>query len=227
MNKKLILSVAIIVMVLAASLGATYAWFTAQSEPVENVFTAGTVIIDVNEQWQYGDEGLENWNPGDCTPKEIKLIYSGSKKAFIRMQIEESWTFTSETGIAVEETNERNISNVHWFINKGTEASPDWVEWNVDGKWKYHDGWWYYSGDDDTYSTEIADGITINSIAGEEKEIIIVARVCLDGPETGNDYQGATYKVKVLFQAIQASHEDQWNWDEVDFATGLVDESSE
>jgi predicted ribosomally synthesized peptide with SipW-like signal peptide len=231
MNKKIILSVFIIVMVIAASLGATYAWFTDQSAPVENVFTAGTVILDADEEWEFGEEGLKNWNPGDCTPKLIKLKYEGSKKAFIRMQITETWVDADEQEMEDSPWFDRDVPNIEWKINTGTEEEPVWEDWNVDGKWLYYDGWWYYNGDDDTYSTEIGDEgeeFTINSISGVEdledaEEIIIVARVCLDGPETGNDYQGATYTLKVLFQAIQASHNDVWEWDEIDFETGLVE----
>ena len=231
MNKKIILSVFIIVMVIAASLGATYAWFTDQSAPVENVFTAGTVILDADEEWEFGEEGLKNWNPGDCTPKLIKLKYEGSKKAFIRMQITETWVDADEQEMEDSPWFDRDVPNIEWKINTGTEEEPVWEDWNVDGKWLYYDGWWYYNGDDDTCSTEIGDEgeeFTINSISGVEdledaEEIIIVARVCLDGPETGNDYQGATYTLKVLFQAIQASHNDVWEWDEIDFETGLVE----
>ena len=236
MNKKIILSVFIIVMVIAASLGATYAWFTDQSAPVENVFTAGTVIIDADEQWEYGEEGLKNWNPGDCTPKLIKLIYQGSKKAFIRMQITETWVDAEGEPMEDSPWFDREVPNIEWKINTGTEQDPVWEDWNVDGKWLYYDddpgddegGWWYFIGDDETYDTVVG-GTTIYSISGVEdpedaEEIIIVAQVCLDGPGTDNDYQGATYTLNVLFQAIQASHNDVWDWDEIDFETGLVNE---
>jgi hypothetical protein len=57
---------------------------------------------------------------------------------------------------------------------------------------------------------------------------MIVGLVCLDGPNTDNEYQGARYTINATFQAIQASHEfdttnepNGWEWDEVNFETGL------
>jgi predicted ribosomally synthesized peptide with SipW-like signal peptide len=224
MKKKIILSTLVILVVLAASLGATFAWFTDQSEEIENVFTAGTVSLNAGEEWAYGT-GLENWNPGDCTDKEIYLEYTGSKKAFLRMQIEEAWQLVDPdwdgTGdvqyLEAVEYFGRDALNVDWKANG--------VDWNDAGEWVYFDGWWYYNGDDDTY-THVVDGQTLNAVSGDQdpiEKITIITQVCLNGPDTGNDYQGAKYTLEVVFQAIQASHSEDWQWDNVDFETGLVE----
>ncbi len=237
-KNKILFSTLIILVVMAASLGATFAWFTDQSEEIENVFTAGTVSLNAGEEWAYGT-GLENWNPGDCTDKEIYLEYTGSKKAFLRMQIEEIWVDTEdENGDGT--WYDRSVPNVDWKINKGTEADPDWQDWNVDGKWFYHDadpsdgegGWWYYDGDYDGVDAELythtIGGESFKAVSGlAEGEtpdtITIIAQVCLNGPLTGNTYQGAKYTLEVVFQAIQASHSEDWQWENVNFETGLVE----
>jgi predicted ribosomally synthesized peptide with SipW-like signal peptide len=271
MRRKVILSALVILVVIAASLGATMAWFTDQSDPVENVFTAGTVSIDAGEQWFYGDNALENWNPGDCTPKFVNVHYTGSKRAFLRMQIVETWSDVDGQS-AAESTYAHDFENIKWFTYKGNQQisdiynesdgqwklpnpyttfkdwadnSSDWEEFDLTGDWlDGGDDWWYYTGgteNDPNFQTTI-NGDTIGAIkppdltaapqflgdpiarvdaTGNPVPFYLVGAVCLDGLKTGNEYQGATYTMSFVFQAIQASHNDAWNWDNVDFETGL------
>jgi predicted ribosomally synthesized peptide with SipW-like signal peptide len=267
MRRKVILSALVILVVIAASLGATMAWFTDQSDPVENVFTAGTVSIDAGEQWFYGDNALENWNPGDCTPKFVNVHYTGSKRAFLRMQIVETWSDVDGQSAAAF-TYEHDFDNIKWYVytgsvdaanfpyslfdeNTGNWISPpdftstDWEVFNLNDDWIYGgDDWWYYTGGTETdpnFQTTISE-TTISAIkppdltaspvflgdpiaqvdtSGNPVPFYLVGAVCLDGPLTGNQYQGATYTMSFVFQAIQASHNDAWNWDNVDFETGL------
>ncbi len=240
MKKKVYLSVAILLLAVAIVGGATMAWFTAEASITDNVFTAGTVVLNAEDSW-FQNESLEvnNWNPGDCSPKMVTVTYEGSKRAFLRMQIEETWVLTDGSG-GFESPTEyvyRDAPNVDWKIYTGTiEAykSIDWAtyiyveshweDWNAAGKWKYHADWWYYDGDDATTTTLVGTH-TIHAISGvdpaPETTVMIIGRVCLDGPGTDNNYQGAQYTISATFQAIQASHADEWNWDDVDFETGL------
>lgn len=254
MKKKILVSTLIILVVVAVSLGATMAWFTDQSDPIENVFTAGTVSINANEQWQYGDAGLINWNPGDCTPKFVSVKYEGSKRAFLRMQIVETWDGLKGQSPSLTTYN-HDFANIKWlayvggaapetlFNNAGWilpsphttfkqwAASSDWEEFNITDDWMDGgDGWWYYKGGTGDITTTI-NGEDINSIqppvpnatpaiTGDPiavNPLYLVGAVCLDGPLTDNDYQGATYTMNFIFQAIQATHEggaDGWNWNQ-------------
>jgi predicted ribosomally synthesized peptide with SipW-like signal peptide len=252
MNKRTILSVAIIVLVFAAIGGATMAWFTDEAVVDPNVFTAGTVILDAEDSWydETNPISVDNWNPGDCTPKMVTVTYEGSKRAFLRMQIMETWAMSDgqEGFLTATEYFEQDAPNVEWKIYTGTveqyklidwnaykpkDNPNDWKDWNFDGKWKYHassaddgKGWWYYDGDDTSLTTDVGTH-TINAISGvtdpgTETTIMIIGLVCLDGPGTSNDYQGAKYTISATFQAIQASHADEWNWENVNFETGLV-----
>ncbi len=229
MKGKIVLSMLVVLFVIAASLGATMAWFTAEADTPENVFQAGTVSLSVEDSWFDQDgtliEGMEvdNWNPGDCDPKEISIEYTGTKKAFLRMQIEEKWVNTSNEDDVTWQGGsatwyDRNVPNVDW---KDDSDNGD-NDWNADGKWVFDDGWWYYSGDDAEYTHEV-DGQMLNAVSGNQdpiETISILTQVCLKGPETGNEYQGASYSIGVTFQAIQASHSDDWQWSDIDFVTG-------
>ncbi len=81
--------ISLLVLSLAALLiiGGTMAWFTATAEPVTNQFTAGTVEIEIIDVYNE----VDNWNPGDCTSKEVGLKYTGSKKAYVRVKFDVAW----------------------------------------------------------------------------------------------------------------------------------------
>jgi len=211
MNKKVLVSFAVIIFVIASVTGATMAWFTAEASIDENVFQAGSVRLSENDVFDHPNNTLENWNPGDCEDKLITIEYTGSKQAFLRMQIEEEWSGITGDSSGLNGTyTERDAPNVTW---------EDWD----DSNWVYVDGWWYYnSGDEDNKSTTV-NGNTIYAVDASfnENPITIVTEVCLDGWDTGNDFQDAQYTINAKFQAIQASHSDQWDWDNVNFETGL------
>ncbi len=216
MKKKILVSTLIILVVVAASLGATMAWFTDQSDPIENTFTAGTVEIKADESWAVGHTH-RNWNPGDCTGKEIKVRVVGTKRVFIRADIEEKWfnlkaldlngnvlldsmgnpVLASPTSYVYYDG--RTAPNIKWQIKKTDLANPSefvYADWPAN-QWQQVGSHWYYSGIL-TPSGSIPAGIS---------EILVTSRVCLDGPGTSNAYQGASYKLNIDFEAIQVTHE--------------------
>lgn len=75
----------IILFVLAASLGATMAWFTDEAEVPANVFTAGTVEISADETFVSNVEKMSNVNPGDCFVKCFEIENTGSKTIEVRL----------------------------------------------------------------------------------------------------------------------------------------------
>ena len=85
MKAKILLSMLIIMFVLAASLGATMAWFTAEAEVPANVFTAGTVEISAEETFVSNVEKMGNVNPGDCFVKCFEIENTGSKMIEVRL----------------------------------------------------------------------------------------------------------------------------------------------
>lgn len=219
MKAKLILSMLVILIAIVATVGGTMAWFTAEEEITPNVFTAGTVTLTAYDSWVDGEDNeIDNWNPGDCSDKTVKVTYKGTKRAFLRMLVEETWEDTdSEDGA----WNDRAVPNVEWKV-PDPNSPGDYIEWNDPAKWYLGaDDFWYYDGDDTETSFELdlkAGGSqTIHALLGNydghtSDEIIIMTKVCLDGLSTDNAYQGATYTVAIKFQAIQASHYGEWEW---------------
>ncbi|MDZ4132418.1 MAG: TasA family protein, partial [Dethiobacteria bacterium] len=89
---KIFMSLAIVILAVALIGGATLAWFTAATDPIENVFVAGTV--DIEAGWQSGFVKLieENWNPGDCSDLGLCVINEGTKAVKIRAKFDGFWT---------------------------------------------------------------------------------------------------------------------------------------
>ncbi len=89
---KILMSLAVVVLAVALIGGATLAWFTAATDPIENVFVAGTV--DIEAGWQSGYEKLVegNWNPGDSSSLGLCVINQGTKAVKLRAQFKGYWT---------------------------------------------------------------------------------------------------------------------------------------
>ena len=96
-KRKWILGSAMILVVILVA-GGTLAWFTATADPVVNEFTAGTVILTVNECFNECDAW--NVNPGDRIQKHVKFCNDGTKRMFVRVQLEEA--MFSSTGAPLE-----------------------------------------------------------------------------------------------------------------------------
>ncbi len=92
MNRRTILSVAIILLAVASVGGATMAWFT-DSVDLDNTFTAGTLTIDGSDYWIGHTQGeiWENVNPGDCKDKVFTINNTGSKFVLIRFSMSGEW----------------------------------------------------------------------------------------------------------------------------------------
>lgn len=209
MNKRIFLSILVIMMALAAMGGATVAWFTAESEELTNEFTAGTVTIEANESGTYSDP-VENWNPGDEDDKNITVEVTGSKTVYLRAHLTEGWedlqwiTGIDDGGRDIDWTVEAEGGEGEYTILRHLWGNdlPNRVNWFIDGdvwpddEWHYLDGYWYYIGE------EATDGVL-----DPEAVVTFLSRVGLKGAETGNEYQGAKYTINVTFEAIQTTHE--------------------
>ncbi len=183
MKKKVLIILA--VLTLSALLAAgTWAWFTAQADPVTNTFTAGTVAIELHDEFAEG--GIDNWNPGDCTNKVIYVENTGSKAARVRVRLTMAWYDGEEEEFGLSTDN----------VDLGDLGEG----WTLD-----EDGWYYYE--------PALEGTKAGSDNAKTSKLI--EKVCLDGPSTGNEYQGKTLQIKVEAQAIQASNNATWeDWTE-------------
>ncbi len=111
---KLFISLAVIVMAVALVGGATMAWFTSATDPIENVFTAGTVEIEADYQSDFGKLITENWNPGDCDKTEICVINEGSKAVQLRAKFEGGWVPGSQKMLVLYHDKGVQLLSLDW-----------------------------------------------------------------------------------------------------------------
>lgn len=189
MKKKIILSILVILFVAATSLGATMAWFTAEDSITDNVFTAGTLMIeaDENEFWDTGS--VENWNPGDCEDKDVTVEVTGSKTAYLRMKIVDGWYMKNESNEWVSWT--PSIDPIEFKVNGVVVTFPS-ANWVKIGDWYY-----YINQSDVENKGRLMPGDIIT----------VVSKVCLNGPLADNQFQGKQYRLAFEFEAIQTTNE--------------------
>ncbi|MCF6465841.1 TasA family protein [Clostridium sp. Cult2] len=114
MRKKTIIISSIIALSVLLIVG-TMAWFS-DTKVATNLFTAGTVEIEVNE---HGFEDLDNINPGDEKTKNVSVKSIGTKRSYVRVALIPQWNpINLSTDVVILNTNE-----------------DDWV---------YENGWYYY-----------------------------------------------------------------------------------
>lgn len=107
-----------IMLALLLVAGGTLAWFTASADPVNNNFTAGTLKIELIDEF----EGADNVNPGDCYDKIVYVKNNGTKKAMVRIKAK-----------FLVEGNEVTFADLGGVI--GIDLLNGWV---------HHNGYYYY-----------------------------------------------------------------------------------
>lgn len=122
-NKVMIGTMLLLVVLLIG--GGTFAWFTAQAEPVVNEFTAGTVEIELIDCF----EGAPNVNPGDCYWKAIYVKNTGTKRAYIRIKADAVFDGGQSTDV----------------LSYGINNPINWGPFNLLPGWEYEDGYFYYN----------------------------------------------------------------------------------
>lgn len=177
----------------------TMAWFT-DSEEVTNTFTAGTVDIELHDKDVEGDDFVDkvNVNPGDEYDKMVYVENIGSKCAYVRVKLTPEFENLNEE--YEDELPEDIFSVVEWGVENGDGElviSDEWIRGEEDEE---DDGIWYY------YEDCIC--------PGEDAETTnLIEKIRFKGSEMTNAYQGATFRLKVEADAVQASHEayeDVW-----------------
>ena len=195
LQRKMLMSIASVLVLVALIAGATMAWFT-DSETVAATFTAGTVDVGINEPTD-----IDIVNPGDIInfgaeedseylyedgqgsyDRVLQITYEGSKAAYVRVLVDAKWA---------EDLSSENLSL------EGVEESP-WVlqDEMVDGKYVFLlDGILNGSGED-FGDYDLAEVQNVPFI------------VTIDGAGTGNDYQGVALDMEFEVQAVQAANVD-------------------
>lgn len=206
LQRKMIMSIASVLVLVALIAGATMAWFT-DSETVAATFTAGTVNVGINDPTdlpivnpgdiiKFGelkDAGYYH-NPGTAGNEDtgagilpqggydriLKIEYTGTKAAYVRVLVDAKWANTQ-------------LANGNITMTPVAGSNWDYVGM-VDGKYAFQ-----------------LNGILNGSV---EKigvyEIANVANVPfilnIDGATTGNEYQGMGITMNVEVQAVQAAN---------------------
>lgn len=199
--------------------GATMAWFTDQAEAT-NTFEAGTVDIEVAGAVPILGSKFDNWNPGDESYIKYTFTNNGSKKLRFRVGFEGIWEDELPNANVGLIGKDGGYHILWYYVNyddpiemQGLMAAAAENTWDLNDDWTFHNGYLYYGG---------REGLLPNSgILEPGKSVELVLHVSLDGPTTGNLYQGKEFTLNGQVQAIQASHADEWDWDNVDFETGL------
>ena len=195
MNKKNLLIGSALVLAALLVVGGTMAWFTAAVGPVTNRFTAGTVEIKLHDVGGYDDDknevpftpnGIPNVNPGDEYLKIVYVENTGSKAVYVRVYLTPAWTDPEGASLP---------------LKAGDPSVPMATFPLLDNGWFLHtDGYYYYK----------------DPVAPGASTAYLIDGVEFAGAAMTNDYQGATFTLKVEAEAIQASNGaalDQWEVD--------------
>lgn len=85
MNKKILTSLALIICVLALTIGTTLAWLTDQSDKIENTFTVGDINIELEES-----DNLDlKIVPGKEITKDPQVtVLANSEKCYLFVKLE-------------------------------------------------------------------------------------------------------------------------------------------
>ncbi len=97
-NRRIAMTVALVLVVALASIGGTIAWLTATTATVTNTFTASNIDITLTETWNTDtDDDGENdsWSakmvPGNTITKDPKVtVVAGSEDCWLFVKVEKS-----------------------------------------------------------------------------------------------------------------------------------------
>lgn len=123
MKKSLLVGMLVFSLAALLVVGGTMAWFTDNAK-VTNLFTAGTVEIEVNE---HDFENITDWNPGDTTDKDVSVKSNGSKQTYVRVMLTPVWYDGENEADGVDADNVELILDADWGDN-----------------WVKSEGWYYY-----------------------------------------------------------------------------------
>jgi predicted ribosomally synthesized peptide with SipW-like signal peptide len=231
MKRKAMLSLFVIFLAAAIVGGATMAWFTAKAEAPENVFQAGTVMIEAGQEFVWGGD-MGNVNPGDCFSKCIQVYNTGTKNIELRLtgvgfQVDIDWDYLWENWDALCYTS---------YGPRPAKDSTEWTDWQAQ-----------VLGENPAFLAPCPDSgwamryVKVNEVItgfefyymdgpiapGEVVELCVI--VVFDGLLMNNVWQAAKWEqLNGQFQAVQASNNaptEVWGagWD---WAAGMTAEQA-
>lgn len=204
LQRKMLMSIASVLVLVALIAGATMAWFT-DSETVAATFTAGTVDVGITDPTD-----IEIVNPGDIIkfgePEDagyyhnfdeerdipqggydrvLQIDYTGSKAAYVRVLVDFDWA--------------GDLSNANLSINAPTGGN--WIYDGVDTNGKHI----FRLNGILNGSSENLGGFDLAAVENVPFELVI------NGASTGNQYQGVALNMNFEVQAVQAANVDPLN----------------
>ena len=192
-NSRLIIALVVLVMI-AGVIGVTFAYFQSQ-QTFSNVFQTKPYSTEFTENFT----SPNNWIPGTTTPKNVTAKNTGQVDVAVRVSYTEEWTSANGTTLSGSQGDNKAA-----IINLSNESN-----------WVYSNGYYYYSSilGQNQSTNSFIESVTFN-------ELIEADYTCTDEDgikkctSTGNGYDGATYKLTIKVETIQAdAYQDAWNTD--------------
>ena len=200
MKKRNILTAALsLALVAVIAVGATLAYFTAQTDAVHNTFTTGNIEIAVVDETApaagevggvkdpatgniaYGTE--TPIMPGDVISKQVSVsVDANSQPAWVALKLTVNATPSADSELTVDEAK----AAVKTLIDREVAKQRAWVED------ENNEGIYYYRG-------IVQPGDTAASI---------FTTLTIRGEEWDNDYAGMSFSISVEAAAVQAANID-------------------
>ena len=196
LQRKMLMSIASVLVLVALIAGATMAWFT-DSETVAATFTAGTVDVGITDP-----TNIDIVNPGDIInfgaeedagyiydseevqgsyDRVLQIEYTGNKAAYVRVLVDFDWA--------------GDLDNSNLSVNAPTGGN------------------WIYNGVDTQTGKHI---FRLNGILNGSSENLggfdlatvenVPFQLVINGASTGNQYQGVALNMNFEVQAVQAAN---------------------
>ena len=198
MNKKPLIFI-LLLLTISIIVGATIAYYTS-SDTFENEFDTGTYKIETQETFV----SPENWTPGTTTPKTVIATNKGSTPAAVRIKLTPSWKDANGDPLSLTDSH-------------NTEAAIINFADNLDSRWTYSNGYYYYNYylDENGSTTSLLKSVTFNPNVD-----ISSTKDCTEDENTHattcttetTGYGGGTYELKVEVETCQYDkYKEIWN----------------
>lgn len=203
-NRKNLLLVALLLVVVAIASASTFAWLTDTNSANGGTYTVGDVSYTITAPTDASGTVVPGQNLAGPTIKNASNVVSNLRVKFT---------------ISVDVTGASNTSaSTAWTI--GT-AETDHLFLTLNTAWKKHtDGYYYYGSVNDDKTTGGAEDIAATQTTIES----LFSSLVINGKVVGNDYSGAKVTISITYEAKQAEYVQ---WSELtsttfSFSTGIA-----
>ena len=179
--------IALVLVALVGIIGGTIAYFS-QNLTVENIFKTKPYGATLTEEF----ESPENWLPGTTTKKEAYVENTGEVEVAVRAKVSaQSWTSAKGGNLPLQQ-NGKDVAIINYDSND---------EWELKS-----DGYYYYKktlAPGAKTATSFIKSVTFNKDTEIDLDCTETAtsKSC---KSKGTGYDGATYKLTILIETIQA-----------------------